>query len=293
MQSPYKKIVVYDLETGGFSSKYQSITEIAMVVIDLENLQIVDKMSYMISPLIDLSQSEKDMKKEAKAIFKAVAMPDPETNIKTLTFNGSKVTLKTLDEMVEYLEEFWAEVVPKYGILLDWKAQKEIIDEEFDDVMNLYFDYKYNPQALEATKIPKELIIEEGIDYREVHKHVVEFLEKQTVGNSKPIIAGHNIKDFDNPFMDVFFKQCQDDFDKHINKKIIDTLEEARMKWYELPNYTLSTCANEVGLTLKNAHRALPDTIANAEFLVEVLKNLRGEGKGETKYVRRKYKFNF
>lgn len=293
MKSPYKKVIVYDLETGGFSSKFNSITEIAMVAIDLEDLQIVDTMSSMILPYIDLAHSESDPIKEAKAIIKATSIPDEETFVKTIQFAGEKTTLRSCDKVVEALTEFKKDMIPKYGILLDLEKQQQIRDEGYGDVIDLYFSYKYNHGALEATKISKELLLKEGVHYTETFKAVSKFIEKHTEGNSKPILAGHNILDFDNPFMEVLFGQNGADFYKSINKKIVDTLEEARIKWYELPNFQLGTCANEVGLTLKNAHRALPDTVANAEFYIELLKNLRGEGKGESRYVRKKLTFNF
>ena len=74
---------------------------------------------------------------------------------------------------------------------------------------------------------------------------------------------------------------------------MIDTLEWARLRFTEISSFSLGVCANEVGLTLKEAHRALPDTVANAKFLIKLLKSMRGEGSQETKYVRRKFNFNF
>ena len=93
--------------------------------------------------------------------------------------------------------------------------------------------------------------------------------------------------------MEKLFEENGEDFFDCINEKIIDTLKEARIKWYELPGFNLGTCANEVGLTLKGAHRALPDTIVNAKFLVKMLKNLRGEGQGAKEYKKRKFKLQF
>lgn len=109
-----------------------------------------------------------------------------------------------------------------------------------------------------------------------------------------PILSGHNIKGFDNPFFARFFSNNSLKLENYINKtQMIDSLEWARMRWYELANYNLSVCANEVGLTLKEAHRALPDTIANAKFIIKLLQNLRGQGTQESTYKRRKFEFNF
>ena len=70
MQSPYKKVIVYDLETGGLDSKVNAITEIAMVVVDLETLKIEDTFSAIIKPYFDLENRLVDSLKEARAIFK-------------------------------------------------------------------------------------------------------------------------------------------------------------------------------------------------------------------------------
>ena len=84
------------------------------------------------------------------------------------------------------------------------------------------------------------------------------------------------------------------EFEKLFNQtQMIDTLEWSRLRWFEAPSYALGVCANAVGVELKDAHRALPDTEANAEFLIKMLKGLRGEGSQETKYEKRKFNMNF
>lgn len=294
MKSPYKKIIVFDLETGGFYPKHQSITEIAMVAIDLETLEIIDEVSTMILPYLDFEHSLSDPIKEAKAIVKAIGEKDEDTNIKTVIFDGEKVTLKNVQNMADHIEEFNNEI--RNNMETDIMCQDQMIharDDGHGEVIDLYLKYKYNPQALEATHIPMELIEKEGRDHQYTHLLCCDFIKKHTVGNSKPILAGHNIKEFDMPFMDIFWKINDDDIYKLVNKKFIDTLEEARIKWHELTDFTLSTCAAEVGLTFKNAHRALPDTVANAKLLIKMLQHLRGEGSQASKYKRRKYSFNF
>ena len=68
----------------------------------------------------------------------------------------------------------------------------------------------------------------------------------------------------------------------------------AHLRFYELSDYKLGTCANEMDITISQAHRALPDKIGNAKFLVRMLKDFRGEGKASGKaYKRREYTTNF
>lgn len=308
MQSPYKRIVVYDLETGGLSFKWNSITEIAMVAIDLETLAIIDEMSVMLLPRLDLSTRQLDPLKEAKDLFKSLKVKDPESNLNILQYKDHQITLKNLEPLVEDIKIF-NEFLETNGDIVEYETILELEKQEkFKDILSIFINKCYHPQALEVTHISRNMLEREGMEFEEGFKQVKEFLTTHTVGNSKPIIAGHNIGSlprrivrgkekgpdgFDNPFMEKFFQDNDDDFFDSVNEKIIDTLKEARIKWFELPGFNLGTCANEVGLTLKEAHRALPDTIANAKFLVKMLKNLRGEGNQQSKYKRKKFKFQF
>lgn len=305
MQTPYKRILTFDLETGGLSAKYNSITEIAVVAIDTLGLDIIEEFSVMIKPRIDLSFRD-DPSKDAKILFKNIAEKDSETNIKTVKYKGQKVTLKNvsiLDDDIKsfykLLDEVYKDNILNYGDIIDLE------NSEHSDIFNLYYDNAYSPGAAEATKISRDMLIKNGINYEEAFTKVYEIISKHTIGNSKPIMAGHNIgwlprtvkkgpNGFDNPFMEIFFNTNGKDYFALVNDIFMDTLQMARIRWYELPSYTLGSCANELGLTLKEAHRALPDTIANAKFLIKMLKSTRGEGAaGKSEYKRRKFTLNY
>ena len=133
-------------------------------------------------------------------------------------------------------------------------------------------------------------------------------VSRHKIGNAKPIICGHNIGNlprrfakgmetkpngFDNPFMEKFYKQNGADWFFILNDLILDTLQMARLKWTELTAFNLGTCANALGLTLISAHRALPDTIANAKVVIRILRALRSDGTGESKYERQKFNLNY
>lgn len=293
MQSPLKTVLVFDLETGGLKSAFSSITEFAGVAINLETLEIVDEFSVMILPYLDLSSMEEEPLKEAKAIFRNIASPDPETKIKSMTYNGNIITLKSLEPLAEGIKEFRKGYLKKHGPRIFYDDLLGLEKSKWSDMVEVYFNYCYHPQALEVTHMTREMLAENGVDVKVAFESIKNLIEKHTVGNSKPIIAGHNIKVFDLPFMDKLFKDHKDDFRKRLNKLEIDTIEWARLKWTELPGFSLGVCANEVELTLKEAHRALPDTIANAKFLIRLLKSLRGEGSQKSSYKRRKFNFNF
>jgi len=292
MQSPFKRIVVYDLETGGLKNKFNSITEIAMVAIDLETLSIVEETSIMLLPYLDLTNVNRDPKKEAIEIIKMIGEPDEDTGIKTVMFQGEKMTLKSYDQLADEISAF-QDYLDNNVKVIDYNEIVRLGDTEYCDIIDIYFDKSYNPEALEITHISKEMLIEEGVTLEVASAKIQEVIKTNTIGNSKPILAGHNIKKFDNPFLEIFFQINKLELWKLVNALIIDTIEWARLKWFELPSFSLGGCADSVGLTLKNAHRALPDTVANAKLLIKMLKSLRGEGTQENKYKRRKFTFNF
>ena len=305
MESKYKRVVVYDIETGGLSSKYNSLTEIAMVAVDLESLEIIEEMSVVFEPHIDLSWIGEPIK-DAKILYKNLGVKDSESNIKTLQFKEHRITLKNIDPLVEAVSEFYIYIKGRYSFTRS--DIEELENSEWKDIVTIFYNNAYNPQSLEVTGIDRALINKEGVSQAMAYDALKGMLERHTVGNVKPIIAGHNIGSltrrivkgkevgpdgFDNPFMEKLFKENNDDWFSSINDEIIDTIKWARLKWSELPNFSLGTCANEVGLTLKDAHRALPDTVANTHFLIKMFQHLRGEGSLKSRYKRKKYNFNF
>ena len=308
MRSKYNRAIVYDLETGGLSSTYNSITELAMVVVDLDSLEIIEEMSVVFQPRVNLNWINKESPiKDAKIIYKNIGIEDEETKIKTLRYKGHAITLKNLEPLIEDIEVFYFMLEQEYPtLILNEDDLKDLEQTEFKDIALVFKTNCYNPQALAITGIPMTLLKREGVSYEEAFTQVKKIVDENTIGNSKPIIVGHNIGSlprrivrgkevgpdgFDNPFMEIFFRDNGDDWFYSINDDIVDTIKWARMKWMELPGFNLGIVSNEVGLTLKEAHRALPDTVANAKFYIKMMKHLRGEGSAKSKYKRKKYDF--
>lgn len=300
MQSPLKRIVVFDLETGGFDYKYNPITEMAAVVLCTETLEIVEEFSIVFLPRLDLRHIGEDSMKEAKKLFAALSKKDEQTNIKSLHYKEDvTITPKTISLLCEDIDKFKNMIIERVdrmqesGYILSYDAFLELLEGDLREVAKLYFDHSYNPQALEVTHMSTHLMSEEGVTYEEAFSEIKALLDRHTISNNKPIIAGHNIKAFDLDFIKKLFQENGTDFESLINSFMIDTLEWVRLRWFEMPSFNLGTCANTLGLTLKEAHRALPDTIANAKLLVTLLQSMRGVGNEQSTYTRRKFKFNF
>jgi len=298
MKTPIKRFLAYDLETGGFDFERNAILEFAGVAFENDTLEIIEEFSVTFRPYLDLSGVKPDFKKEAKLLYTKLGKKNESTNKKVLEYRGNQLTLRTLAPLIEDLENFYnnyllARTEAGEACFLTYEEYLELKKSDFGNIAEMYFNLAYSSEALEITHMSIELLLEEGLDRKEAFEKIKESVIKHTVGNSRPVIAGHNIIEFDNPFMKKLFEDNGYNFLKFVNNFVVDTLQWSRVRWLELPAFNLGSCANEIGLTLKEAHRALPDTIANAKFLIKMLKSLRGEGDQKSKYKRRKYKMNY
>jgi hypothetical protein len=106
MKTPYQRTIVFDIETGGLKSSFNSLTELAFVAIDMDTLEDIDEMEVMILPYLDLSTIEEDDLKEAKALYKYLSVKDETTGKKMLTYRGEKLGIKDLDELSVDIELF-------------------------------------------------------------------------------------------------------------------------------------------------------------------------------------------
>ncbi len=293
MKSPYKTAIVFDTETGGLKSSFNSLTELAFVAVDMETLEEIDEFEVMILPYLDLSTIEEDNLKEAKSLYKYLSVKDETTGKKMLTYKGELLGIKDLEPLSKEIELFRA-LYLKDKTIIDYPELVEIEATLLKDLALLFFDKCYNPGAFEATGINRQLLLDEGVDRGRAYKQIEAFFLMHTNGNSKPILSGHNIRKFDNPFMEKFFSLYKKNFNDFINPtQMIDTLEWARLKWFDMPSYALGVVSNELGITLKDAHRAINDTRGNAKLFIKMMQHLRGQGSAKSNYKRRKFPMNF
>jgi len=125
--------------------------------------------------------------------------------------------------------------------------------------------------------------IEAGKDPKLVAREIVAFAKEHKIGgrNGAPLLAGHNIRGFDLPYLTQFMEIHAKDLYKSFSRDYIDTLMFTRLMWAEdgsILNHKLGTACSKAGVELEDAHRAMADTEANAELLKVFLKNMRGSG---------------
>ena len=106
MKSPYQRTIVFDTETGGLRSSFNSLTELAFVSVDMETLQEIDELEVMMLPYLDLGSMEEESLKEAKAIYKYLSTKDEDTGKKVLNYKGEKLGIKQLLPLSEEISNF-------------------------------------------------------------------------------------------------------------------------------------------------------------------------------------------
>lgn len=138
---------------------------------------------------------------------------------------------------------------------------------------------KIQEQALQANGLTMDQI-NSGKDASIVAVEIINFFRINKRGKELPVLCGHNIDNFDIPFLVNFLTFHKLDLFNFINDKItIDTMWWSRLKWQESVNYKLGTCCQNAGIDLTNAHRAMTDTVANAELVKVLISSLRGSSK--------------
>lgn len=150
----------------------------------------------------------------------------------------------------------------------------------------------YTEEALEVTGLSLKILEEQGKPLHEVVKEMDDFFAKNNVKN-KGLLGGHNFDGYDKPFLVQMYKDAKKRLDRHLTlENTLDSLVWSKYKWVESPNYKLATCCANYGIELVDAHRALPDTEANAQLIINFLNDLRNGDSGTEKEEQR-FRFNF
>lgn len=122
---------------------------------------------------------------------------------------------------------------------------------------------KIDPKAQEVNKITEEELI--GAPTPD---QMLQDFYKFAKGTT---LIGHNIKGFDMIFLVGEGNRCRWKFDN----EVLDTLELARKYIFGVKNYKLGTLCEKLGVKLENAHRAIYDTIANAEMFIKICEMMK------------------
>jgi len=164
------------------------------------------------------------------------------------------------------------------------------IDSETLEIVDqkswLFKPYKdnlvYEPEAAQVSGISLDFLKENGLEMKDAFKDICKFLSFQKRGRNLPKIVGHNIKNFDLPFIEGLFEINDTDISQYFNGDVYDTMDWARDKWIE-GKFNLQAVCQRFGIEHVSAHRALPDTIVTAKVFIQFIKLLRAEQIAEKK----------
>lgn len=156
------------------------------------------------------------------------------------------------------------------------------------EVLIAPYDALYTQEAADISEISYEMLEKEGVSIEEAFDGLLDFLDEQKIGSMKPVLVGHNIKKFDNDFLDEqLFKRFNKKMSKYVNDYVVDTLEESRRKFKDAAKHTLGAACAEVGVVMEQAHRAMADAMANSKLFVKM-----EQGGGNTE-VKKKKRIDF
>ena len=168
--------------------------------------------------------------------------------------------------------------------LKELKEYNSIIAPYDDSLVYTEGALKANGMTMEQIKAGKSSVL--------VIKELCDYLTSLKRGRNKPILAGHNIKKFDIPFLEAFFKFHKVDLWKFVDGDFwIDTLHWSRLKHIESANFKLGTVCDINDIELVNAHRAVADTRANKELAKKYISCLRSEMREQ--FEENRYRVNF
>ena len=150
----------------------------------------------------------------------------------------------------------------------------------------------YEPQALQVNGLTMDMMEENGIDAKQIYKDLKSIYLEYKNPRHGALVCGHNFVGFDHPFTIEMFRYFNDDVWKYV-KWVEDTQKLAYYANLQQQDYKLSTCCDENGISLVDAHRAIYDTRANAQLFIAYIKKLRGEGVANVTAEEKPFRENF
>lgn len=162
------------------------------------------------------------------------------------------------------------------------------IDGKVKDTINLKMQpFNYDNISKEALEI-NGLTLEEiktFDDPKVAHKKLIGFFSKyidRYNRKDKFTLAGYNIIKFDIPFLNEFFKKCNDKyFGSWVNGYPLDVYQLVvllkHLNAFNLDNIKLETIANELKIPIK-AHEAEADTVATREVYNKLMHKIQLKG---------------
>jgi DNA polymerase-3 subunit alpha (Gram-positive type) len=149
----------------------------------------------------------------------------------------------------------------------------------------------YSAGAEKASGISKKMCEDNGIELELAYTSFVKVLKDNKIGRNAPILIIQNNL-FDMPFFNNLFAVFNDDFENYYDR-VEDTLDWARLKFIEKPDFKLGSIAEYLNLDHVEAHRALPDARITARVWISFVKSLRSLNELPTQENKEKFREKF
>lgn len=154
----------------------------------------------------------------------------------------------------------------------------------YQDLVHPYADLEYDQEAFDATGIDFEMISKQGVPIQKFVKNIIKLCQQGYEGPKtgkwrRPVVlVGHNIDDFDIPFLSLAFEIVGQNILDYVSEDTEDTLKICRKKWMAKDmKFSLTACCEEAGIEIIDAHRAMNDVEANIKLHKFLIRCLRSE----------------
>lgn len=268
---------------------------------DAEEKRVELHMHTQMSAMDGVSSATSIVKQAIKWGHKAVAITDhgvlqsfPEANLAAINKETKGFDIKVLYGVEGYLVPDVAPVInpPDTYTVFDIEttgfnagadsiteiAAVKVKDGEMIDEFSTFVNPERNipKQVQELTHITPDMV-KDAPKIDEALKNFLDFA-KDTV------IVAHNAK-FDTSFINYYSKRCGYEAPKYI----IDTLAISREMFEGFENHKLGTIAQNLGVELENAHRAINDTRATAKVFIKMCEVVSSKGMKISDYVQTEF----
>jgi DNA polymerase III alpha subunit (gram-positive type) len=161
---------------------------------------------------------------------------------------------------------------------------------KYSNFVKPYNNLVITPEALQASRVSMQQI-NKGITVQVLVKDLLaafKIAHKSGKPQTKPIIVGHNIAEFDMPFLEYLFSYLNKNLYDYVSRVTFDTIPFSKLlmagnvKSDENAKFNLAACCERFGIELKGAHDALADVEATTQLFKFLTKTLRNGYAGST-----------
>lgn len=241
------------------------------------------------------------MKISTDKIFTGIGLDFETGGLDCTTCACTQIALQSIRlDTMEMIDRYVSYITPYNQIVQKKKVLRNKHELETEQVIPM----KIEQVALDYSGITMEMLLNQGVDMKEVAKDVIEFGKKNTLSKGaqcKPILIGQNIT-FDIGFLQQLINYAglqkefskvfsgKDDFYGNFQPHYIDTIFLARLALAHnssVTSYKLELIAEWLGIELDDAHDADADVTATLNVARVCANRMRNNEGGDGSGIQR------